>query len=318
MYYENDSHWPIGTSFMMTNTLALDNWGISPGLPTPVRLYMLVTARVNKIGHAEFYKGELARLLGLPDADGVLIPMSRQNINRVIKMYVDEGVFLEGSDIRCIIMGEYAVRRDGKGSTDSCHWHSINTDKRRVRKTEKEGVVEVTPKRAVEVRKQKEEVAIEAPSEMPLKPAVVDSEPLLEPVVPETKEEVIEKPTEPLHPVLEMARDLASGHNPTNKTFWTAFYKLQDYEQAELLRSLKTNKPSWLREKLVKIYEDLGQPEGVVEEEEEPKKKEKCGSPVYDAGKPLGPCTLKLDHDSTSHYYGGYWYNPRDDLDSVA
>lgn len=300
MYYNNESAWPIGTNFMMANTMALDNWGMTPELPTPMRLFFLATARVNKIGHAEFNPGELTMLLGKPDEDGRLVPMSRQNVNKAIKTLIDTGVILEGSEIRCIMIGEYAIRRDGKGSTDSCHWHAINTDKRRVRRTKEEGVVEVTPRRAVEVRKAVEET----PSEVPVKPSQIDSEPLLEPepvpVLPEL-EETVEEVVE-LHPVLEMVKDLYSGKVPTDSRFWDAFNQLQDYEQAELHRSLVKSEPTYLQYKLIKLFEELDGPEEVVEEEE-PRKKPKCGTPT-----PGGPCRLDLDHNSDAHFDGTSWY----------
>lgn len=80
-------------------------------LSSDLRLWLLVTARVSRAGHATFQEGELRRLLG---RDGK--PMSGSGVREVIGKLKRAALVFPDSDARCIIVPSHVVQNNFKGA----------------------------------------------------------------------------------------------------------------------------------------------------------------------------------------------------------
>lgn len=174
MYEEKRGSWNPGEYFTMVGHGYLELVASNPDTPTDMKLWALVMARMNSIGHAEFKAGELARALGSVDSDGVVKPMSPRGVRLAIERLVTAGA-IQGGNSRCIQVSTYGMKREGQGSGDSCYFCGINTDKRRVRR--KKPGEEVPISRMREIRKEVEASKVDEKASEP----VPSTEPLPEP-----------------------------------------------------------------------------------------------------------------------------------------
>lgn len=75
-----------------------------------LRLWMLVSARVSRRGHASFQEGELRRLLGSSHC-----PMTSSGVRAVIGRLKLTGLIYPDSDARCIIVPSHVIQNNFKG-----------------------------------------------------------------------------------------------------------------------------------------------------------------------------------------------------------
>ncbi len=80
-------------------------------ISSDLRLWMLVSNRVSRRGHASFQEGELRRLLG---GDGK--PMTSSGVRAVINRLKAAGLVFPDSDARCIIVPAHVIQNNFKGA----------------------------------------------------------------------------------------------------------------------------------------------------------------------------------------------------------
>lgn len=73
--------------------------GLAPGLPLPMRIWLVGLGRIRPGGHSNFRDGELVSRL--PDAGGVL--PSRSTVQRAIAKLRDCGLLAPSSSVRCLV-----------------------------------------------------------------------------------------------------------------------------------------------------------------------------------------------------------------------
>lgn len=241
--------WLPGETFVMVSTDLTEVVAQDVNVPLDWRLYFLFESRMNNIGHAEFEKGELLRALGSYDEDGMIKPASDSSVRGAMKKLVGMGLIHPGSGLRCIMRAEVGTQRAPRirreKSTDFCGHHNVNVEKARR-----------TRKKPRHLQPHNGGLTMPKPAKKPAEEAVEaieQPEPIS--VVEETVEPV-EQPTE-LHPVLLMVKDLYEGRTPADPRFWTAFDGMPDFQQATLIQSLKSNKPSSTWDWLIEEYEAL-------------------------------------------------------------
>lgn len=101
-------------------------------LTSDLRLLLAATARMDDNGHAHFEPthnrtgeaGELRRLLGTVDADGVVKPMSSRNVYKIKEKLADNGLLVDASGGEtCVWVASDVATRDAGASLCPFHLH---------------------------------------------------------------------------------------------------------------------------------------------------------------------------------------------------
>ncbi len=90
-------------------------------LSSDLRLWMLVSARVTRAGHASFQEGELRRLLGREGR-----PMTGSGVREVIGKLKAAGLAYPDSDARCLIVPSHVIQNNFKGAVTCAYCDNRN------------------------------------------------------------------------------------------------------------------------------------------------------------------------------------------------
>jgi hypothetical protein len=93
--------------------------------PAHVRLFYLALATANRIGHAEFYQGQLRDFLGGEDRlTGEIRPSARSTVSDGIRQAIEIGTLHRDSCSRCLVLPQSLWQKNGRG-TMSCRVHDV-------------------------------------------------------------------------------------------------------------------------------------------------------------------------------------------------
>ena len=81
------------------------------------RVHFAALGWANRLGHAEFSEGDLARLLAKGGQ-----PLSRQSVGDAVARARVLGLVAPASGVRCLVLGAHQFQKEGQG-TRSCRWH---------------------------------------------------------------------------------------------------------------------------------------------------------------------------------------------------
>jgi hypothetical protein len=96
----------------------------APEFPAVIRLWWLALSRINRIGHAQFDRGEIGRILATVDTDtGEVRPLKPSRVSNVIREAKGHGLVGEDSSARCIVLPPWQAQ-NGKGAA-TCREHGV-------------------------------------------------------------------------------------------------------------------------------------------------------------------------------------------------
>lgn len=87
--------------------------------PSWVRVYFAAVGWTNRVGHAEFAQGELARVLGVSGR-----PHAAQDVQKAIRAAKRYGLILPESGARCLVLARTHCQKEGLGG-GSCRVHGV-------------------------------------------------------------------------------------------------------------------------------------------------------------------------------------------------
>lgn len=121
--------------------IPFDNWGgvdqdalrrlaLDPMTrPLVYRLMFAAMGWSNKIGHAEFGRGELVRHMQVVTSTGELVTVSASTLSNELATARARGLIGEGSTARCLVTPEWFAKTGGRGGT-ACKHHGITARRR--------------------------------------------------------------------------------------------------------------------------------------------------------------------------------------------
>ena len=95
----------------------------NPSLPDWLRLASLAFGRHKANGHANFGSGEIAKLLGKHDSDGLVRPLSNSAVSNAIRRAKELGFIANVSYARCLVVPPHAVTHGLGSRYERCRIH---------------------------------------------------------------------------------------------------------------------------------------------------------------------------------------------------
>ena len=108
-----------GTSWLALSQSDCERTARDKRLPGLMRLRAAAEWKCNRIGHAEFHRGELAQVLATDKG-----PLAASRVANLVKQGRDLDIIGQESTANCLVLPHWVAQKDGRG-TSACSVHGV-------------------------------------------------------------------------------------------------------------------------------------------------------------------------------------------------